>query len=205
MYILWQRFACRGVFYPLCRVCKGSWSYTCLKAEQNLHFERCLNTRAREQWDAVFSNIALLSYCHINNLQGIFSPVFASLIPLREEYHHADHLVIKSLRCVAAERTVQTAYSQPVFIRITGCSLCWLRTGSFNSTFRSDQDSFLLHLQYGDSFTELVDDLLALMSYLLWWSLLARHPRLHANVLWCTKQSPTVRRAEVFWLKISSP
>ena len=36
-----------------------------------------------------------------------------------------------------------------------------------NSSFLSDQDSFLLHLQNGDSFTELVDDLLALMSYIL--------------------------------------
>lgn len=39
--------------------------------------------------------------------------------------------------------------------------------GSSDSTFLPDQDSFLLHSQYGDSFTELVDDLLALMSYIL--------------------------------------
>lgn len=52
------------------------------------------------------------------------------------------------------------------------CVICTFRAGflsdgSCNSTFLSGQDSILLHLHYGDSFTELVDDLLALMSYIL--------------------------------------
>lgn len=41
----------------------------------------------------------------------------------------------------------------------------WLRKGSFSSRFLSDQDTFLLHWQYGDSFTELADELLALVNY----------------------------------------
>lgn len=69
--------------------------------------------------------------------------------------------------------------------------------------FSLGQNSFLLHLQYGDSFTELVDDLLALMSYILWCSLLARRSRLHANAFDAQNNHQQWGWAEVLRLEIS--
>lgn len=87
------------------------------------------------------------------------------------------HYIIKPVSGAATNGTVQSLYSQPA-----GCTQHpW--TPRFSPT-----RTFLLHLQNGDSFTELVDDLPARMSYILWCCLLARRSRLHANVPWCTKR-----------------
>lgn len=82
------------------------------------------------------------------------------------QYKNITSLIILLLNLRGLERTGQNRmFRASIHPSDRRALRCWLRTGSLGSAFLCDQDTFLLHLHYGDSFTELLDDLLALVNY----------------------------------------